>query len=168
MKFPSYREGDAYYIVERPDLAEKDPCLLEDISGVWVFPRELPGFGHILICEEDDWRTYAYHPEKINMDPNGKWADAGVILGVDGVYFFANSYGFHSAEFRVYSPTRVPFMIPHRLTFERYIRTGKVPLEIVIRVADQFDPEHPPKLPSIEILGVPYIDRYAHLRDAPE
>lgn len=127
--------------------------LRDDLSGVWAYPSEQLGQTTMVVVDKHRWRSFHYNPDRI--DTKNEY-DSGEVLGEEGVYFFANPTNFYNPSFFQRAPTGTPFIILTRSTYDEFKRTGTLPVQIWIRVADSFDPASPPKRPSIKVLGIPY------------
>ena len=130
--------------------------LRDDLSGVWVYPSEQLGRTSITVVDKHRWRSFPYDPNRIDTTTETNMTDGGEILGEEGVYFFANPTNFYPPNFFQRAPNGTPFMILAHSTYDEFMRTGTLPVQIWIRVADKFDPAKPPVRPSIDVLGIPY------------
>lgn len=135
--------------------------LVDDLSGVWVYPSEGIGDTTILVVQGHRWVSYFYQADRISTDPGDKYYDAGEILGQEGVYYFANPTNFYSPRFLIHAPNGNQFMIISRVNYDRYKETGVTEVAVIIRVADALNAERPPVRPSIKALGVAYHNRFA-------
>jgi hypothetical protein len=132
--------------------------LRDDLSGVWVYPAEQLGATSITVVDKHQWKSFTYDPDRIDTKTKTNMSDSGEVLGEEGVYFFANPTNFYPARFFQRAPNGTPYIVLTRHTYDEFNRTGTLPVQIWIRVADKFDPEKPPARPSIKILGIPYHD----------
>lgn len=128
--------------------------LRDDLSGVWVYPAESQGQTVVVVVDGHRWQSFLYKAGGIDVKADAQ--DAGEVLGEEGVYFFANRGNFYNPVFFQRAPDGTPFMILSRASYDGTVRSGKLPADVWIRVADRFDPAQPPARPSIKALGLPH------------
>ena len=133
-----------------------DSSLRDDIAGVWVYPREQTGVTTVLFTDGVTWKSYEYAENSISTRKDAKSYDSGEVLGQEGTYFFANKGNFYSPDFLVRTPTGKDIFIRSRSSYDRFKETGRIPYQVIVRVARTLDPQKPPERPSIETLGLPY------------
>jgi len=132
--------------------------LRDDLSGVWVYPSEVPGETTLYHVTGHYWVCYKYYPQGIDL--KNDHYDAGKILGQEGVYYFANPTNFYSPNFLVRAPNGRQFLIINRGSYDKYKETATLEVFISIRVADTFNPQAPPVRPSITELGISFHNRF--------
>lgn len=130
--------------------------LRDDLTGVWVYPSEQLGETTMLVVTGDMWQSYIYRPDAINVKDDLR--DTGEILGQEGVYYFANPTNFYSPYFLMESPEQVKYFIINRTSYDSFLSDGQLSVQVLIYAGDVFDPDNPPMRPSIETLGVPFVN----------
>jgi len=138
----------------KPVVTREVSPLIDDLSGVWLYPKELtddPNDEKTALVIDN--RSYAYYD--YSNQHGYERSRSGNILGQEGVYFFPNEASYYSPKFFVKRDGK-QFLILNRLAFERYVKDDRIDLLVLIRVSDKLDMSNPPQQPSIESLGLPY------------
>src|SRR5262249_40063250 len=101
------------------------------------------------------YKTYKYNEKQI--DPKKDLYREGPVWGQEGVYFFPNEASYYSRTFYLESRGH-KFFILNKIRYDKYVKEGKIPMQVEISVAKKLDFSKPPERPSIEVLGLPHED----------
>ena len=128
--------------------------LIDDLSGVWVYPHECSTGENdeksLLVVDRNSYTYYDYSNQH-----GYEQSRSGDIMGQEGVYFFPNEASFYSPKFLV-ERNGQRFLVLNKLDYEQYVKNDRLDLPVLIRACDKLDLNQPPPQLSIEILELPY------------
>jgi hypothetical protein len=138
----------------RGESSRNDSSLIDNLTGVWVYPSEQPGDASVTIIEGMRFKIYDYSQQGYKLSRQGE------VWGQEGVYFFPDNASYYSPKFFV-EHEGAKLLILNKHDYDKYVRDGQLETAIWMRVGDTLDFNNPPTRPSIKSLGLPYNNIYA-------